>query len=89
MSGGTIIEIGEFLLPGTSAVTGAQIAAAFQREVARLWEGDRAAGVGWDSELGTLTLDLDPGLDVDALAEAIARKVQARARRDGPGGGRG
>lgn len=81
MNGAGIIELGELVLPGASAADGAHVAAVFQRELGRLWDIDRAAGVGWTNELGMLTLDLDPALRGDALGQAIAREVGSRARR--------
>ncbi len=83
MNGGGAIELGELVLPGASAAEGAQVAAVFQNELGRLWDIDRAAGISWTSELGTLTLDLDPALRGDALGRAIAQEVSARARRAG------
>ncbi|MBO9621262.1 MAG: hypothetical protein J7500_00985 [Sphingomonas sp.] len=77
---GAVIELGEFLLPGASAAEGARVAAAFHREVGRLWEADRAAGIGWSDTLGAFVLELDPAMRGEDLGQAIARNVRDRAR---------
>lgn len=76
---GAVIELGEFVLPGTSAAEGARVAAAFHREIGRLWDADRAAGLAWTEDLATLVLEFEPTLGGDDLGHAIAHRVRERA----------
>lgn len=80
MSAGGIIELGEFVLPGTTTAEGAQVVTAFSHELTRLWQADRARGIGWKADLGELVVDIAPGLSGGALAAALAREVQRRAQ---------
>ncbi len=79
MREGPVIELDVLVVPGADADAGARIAAAFRRELGRLWEADGAEGIGWAGDFGDLTLDLDPTLAQDALGRAIAREVRRRA----------
>lgn len=77
---GMVLELGSLLLPGTSTAEGSHIAAAFHREIARLWESDRSAGIAWAETLEDLVLEVDPGLGGTDLGRAVARQVRDRAR---------
>lgn len=85
---GAVIELGEFVLPGASAAEGMQVAAAFHREIGRLWEVDRTAGIVWTDTLLTLVLELEPTLGGEDLGHAIARGVRDKARLGEQRGGR-
>lgn len=78
---GAILELGTLVLPGASATEARDVAAAFHREIARLWEDDRGAGIAWADHLGDLVLEVEPGLCDADLGQAIARQVRDRARR--------
>jgi hypothetical protein len=76
---GADIQVSELSLPGTSAADAIEAADAFRREIVRLWQADRDAGIGWPAELGTVSCEISPQLGAGGLGRAIAREVRRHA----------
>lgn len=69
-------------LPVVDAVAAGIAVEAMRREMHRLWQADRAAGLGWDTTLDALSLDGRAEEAPDVLGLRLAGAIRSRLVRE-------